>query len=383
MSAPSTPPTVDPALLAQLQAFVGAGADRPGFAARHPVSHAVIGQMIDAVGDRNPIYSDEEFARGSVHGGIVAPPLWLYSWMMPGLPAEAEQPRLADGTAAFHLAPSGQRRAIGLGAAKTTRDELNEVLEAHGFVVPAVTNMTYTYHRYLRVGERPRFSSWIIDSVTGPKQTKLGLGFFAAMHIDVFVGEEKVATIAQVYLRSKPDSSADKPADQPAAPATSDLPQAQALEQPVFSYGPPQGRTTETLRFDAVKVGDTLPALAVKISPTLIIAGALASQDFQDVHHDFGIIRERGHPNIFMNMMTTSGLLGRYVTDWTGPNAIMRSHVLRLLRPNYPGDVMRIAGTVKRAEIVDGHGMVELDLIGTNSLGVHTNSNVTVELPLG
>jgi len=369
-------PVADPVLLERLTKFVGAGEDRPGLDARHPVSHAVIGQMTDAVGDRNPVYSDEAFARGTVHQGIVAPPLWLFSWMMPGLQPEAEESRLEDGTAYFHLAPGGQRRAVA--ARRTIRDELNDVLEEYGYAVPAVTNMTYTYLRYLRPGERPHFSSWIIDEVTGPKLTKLGAGFFATMHMNVYVGAELVATILQRYLRSKPAMRATDTAD---APAPALMPEYAPGEDPVLRLGAPQTRTTTTLRFDEVKSGDQLPPLVVRISPTLIIAGALASQDYQDVHHDYQMIRRRGHPNVFMNMMTSSGLLGRYVTDWTGPNAIIRSHELRLLRPNYPGDTMRLTGTVRSTELVDGRGLVTLDLLGINSLGTHTDSSVTVELP--
>jgi acyl dehydratase len=125
-----------------------------------------------------------------------------------------------------------------------------------------------------------------------------------------------------------------------------------------------------------------LPPLVVKISPTLIIAGALASQDFQDVHHDYQIIRRRGHPYIFMNMMTTSGLLGRYLTDWTGADAVIRGHELQLGRPNYAGDTMRLTGAVRSAELVENRGLVTVDIVGTNSLGKHTESSIIAELPM-
>ncbi|MGK2900872.1 MAG: hypothetical protein ACSLE9_19650 [Burkholderiaceae bacterium] len=370
-------PSVNPTLMERLSKFVGAGADRPGFTARHPISHAVIGQMTDAVGDRNPIYSDEAFARGTIHKGVVAPPLWMFSWLMPGLQPEAEQPRLEDGTAYFNLAPSGQRRAVT--ERRTIRDELNDVLEEYGYVSPAVTNMSYTYHRYLRPGETPRFSSWIIDEISGPKLTKLGEGFFSTMRMNVFVGDELVATVRQRYLRSKPAArDTSKVANDSASASLLDP---SAADDPVLRFGPALGRTTETLRFHEVKAGDVLPPLVVKISPTLVIAGALASQDYQDVHHDYHIIRRRGHPDIFTNMMTTSGLLGRYLTDWTGPEALVRGHELRLLRPNYPGDRMRLSGTVRAAELIDGRGLVTVDFIGINSLGKHTESNIVVELP--
>ena len=99
----------------------------------------------------------------------------------------------------FHLAPSGQRRAPA--ETRTIRDELNDLLEEYGYSTPAVTNIAQSYLRYLRPGERPRFSSWIIDDVVGPKATKLGEGFFVTQRMNVFVEDQLVATIRQVYLR--------------------------------------------------------------------------------------------------------------------------------------------------------------------------------------
>ena len=66
-------------------------------------------------------------------------------------------------------------------------------------------------------------------------------------------------------------------------------------------------------------VGDSLPELVVPITPTRIVAGAIASRDYQDVHHDVPAAREQGSPDIFMNILTTNGYVGRYVTDWAGP----------------------------------------------------------------
>lgn len=368
---------VDTAFSKRIAAFVGAGADRSGFAAPAPVSHAVIKQMTDAVGDRNPIYTDETLARASIHKGIVAPPLWLYSWMMAGLEGEAQEARLEDGANYFYAAPGGQRRTSV--EQRTIRDELNGVLQEHGYVSPAVTNMSYTYARYLRPGETPRFSSWIIEEISGPKATKIGEGFFATMRMDVFVGNEQVASIRQRYLRSKPH---ERNATAAAAPATTySSAEPTAAAEPNLRFVPRQPFPIRTLRFGEVKVGDVIPPLVVKISPTLIIAGALASQDFQDVHHDYQMIHRRGHPNIFMNMMTTSGLLGRYLTDWTGPDAIVRAHELRLGRPNYAGDTMTLTGSVRSADRVEGRGLVTVDLVGANSLGKHTESSITVELP--
>ncbi len=43
---------------------------------------------------------------------------------------------------------------------------------------------------------------------------------------------------------------------------------------------------SESVRLEQVQVGDVLPELAVELSTSLIVAGALASRDYTRVHHD-------------------------------------------------------------------------------------------------
>jgi len=126
-----------------------------------------------------------------------------------------------------------------------------------------------------------------------------------------------------------------------------------------------------------VKEGDELPSLDVPITPTVIVAGAIASRDYQDVHHDSELAKERGSKDIFMNILTTNGWVGRFVTDWAGPDAVLKKVAIRLGAPNYPGDTMRMTGQVTRK---DGN-QVEVTLKGANDLGDHVVGTVTLELP--
>jgi acyl dehydratase len=142
-----------------------------------------------------------------------------------------------------------------------------------------------------------------------------------------------------------------------------------------------------------VKAGDELPPLEIEITRTLIVAGAVASRDYQDVHHDAELAREKGSPDIFMNILTTNGLVGRYVTDHFGPASVLRKVAIRLGAPNYPGDTMVLTGTV--AEVQEGaaggsgHGSesegggatVVVRIVGANGLGKHVTGTVTVTLP--
>jgi acyl dehydratase len=135
----------------------------------------------------------------------------------------------------------------------------------------------------------------------------------------------------------------------------------------------------KTLTRGDVKVGDEMTPLDVPITTTLIVAGAIASRDYQDVHHDSALAKERGAKDIFMNILTTNGLVGRFVTDWAGPEAFLRAVKIRLGAPNYPGDTMRLTGTVTKAE----GGDVEVAIRGANSLGDHVTGTVTLSLPEG
>jgi acyl dehydratase len=135
--------------------------------------------------------------------------------------------------------------------------------------------------------------------------------------------------------------------------------------------------TTTSLRYDDVNVGDELPRLDITLTRSLIVATAIASRDYQDVHHDPGLAVERGSPDIFMNILSTNGFVGRYITDWAGPDAVLKNVRIRLGAPNYPGDTMRMTGSVTAKD----DGVVEVAVRGANDLGDHVTGTVALELP--
>lgn len=132
-----------------------------------------------------------------------------------------------------------------------------------------------------------------------------------------------------------------------------------------------------SLRYDDVNVGDELQTLVVPLTRTLIVATAIASRDYQDVHHDPGLAKERGSPDIFMNILSTNGFVGRFITDWAGRDAVLKSVKIRLGAPNYPGDTMTMTGSVTKKD----DGVVEVAVRGANSHGDHVTGTVTLELP--
>ena len=137
--------------------------------------------------------------------------------------------------------------------------------------------------------------------------------------------------------------------------------------------------TGKTIALADVGVGTRLPELPIEITTTMIVASALASRDFTPLHHDKAAAQAQGMQDVFMNILTTNGLVGRYATDWAGADAVIKRVAIKLGAPNLPGDTMSMAGTVKAKD--DGARVVELEVAGRNSWGAHVTGTVTVVLP--
>ena len=139
--------------------------------------------------------------------------------------------------------------------------------------------------------------------------------------------------------------------------------------------------TAAGVTFEEVKVGTELPPLDIDLTRTLIVSTAIASRDYQDVHHDPGLAQEKGSKDIFMNILSTNGFVGRFVTDWAGPEAVLRKVSIRLGAPNYPGDTMHLTGQVVSKDMDQGAGVIEISVRGANSLGDHVSGTVKVSVP--
>ncbi|MEM8593259.1 MAG: MaoC/PaaZ C-terminal domain-containing protein [Pseudomonadota bacterium] len=136
----------------------------------------------------------------------------------------------------------------------------------------------------------------------------------------------------------------------------------------------------QTKSYSAVNVGDTLPALEIPITSSLIVGGAAVSRDYTPVHHDKKAAQKAGLPDVFMNILTSNGLMGRYVTDWSGPDSRLSKVDLKLGAPNLPGFVMTITGEVKAKH--DESNTVDIEVVGENNTwGMHMTGMVSVELP--
>ncbi len=123
----------------------------------------------------------------------------------------------------------------------------------------------------------------------------------------------------------------------------------------------------------ALAVGSVLPEWSIDVTTRLVVTTAIATRDFQNVHHDRDAATGAGSKDIFLNILTSQGLVQRYVNEQLG-DVFVCSMAVRLGAPAYPGDVMTFTGEV----VGDEDGTYELKVVGTVSLGAHVTATVKV-----
>lgn len=137
-----------------------------------------------------------------------------------------------------------------------------------------------------------------------------------------------------------------------------------------------------TLQFEDVAVGDALPTLVIEMTATRIVAGAIASRDFMPVHHDRDYANTQGAPDIFMNILSDTGYTSRFLTDWAGPEAMVKKLSIRLGVPVFPGHTLTYDGAVIDRRVADdGAGLVEVELRAVGDLGDHVTGTALLDLP--
>jgi acyl dehydratase len=121
-------------------------------------------------------------------------------------------------------------------------------------------------------------------------------------------------------------------------------------------------------------VGDVIPEWSLPITPTTIVSTAIATRDWQDVHHDRDVAQAAGSKDIFMNILTSNALCEKYVADWAGHDVELKGIAIRLGAPAHPYDTMTFSGTVESIE----DGIATISVVGKVSLGDHVTGTVKV-----
>ena len=137
----------------------------------------------------------------------------------------------------------------------------------------------------------------------------------------------------------------------------------------------------KTLNSAAVTVGDKLPTIDIDVTTGLVVCGALATRDFEQVHHNKAVAQAAGLPDVFMNILTSQGLMTRFTTDWSGPEAVVKAIDIRLGAPNIAGMVMTMTGEVTAVD--SDSGVVDVAVLGENNIwGMHMQGSVQLALPM-
>ena len=132
---------------------------------------------------------------------------------------------------------------------------------------------------------------------------------------------------------------------------------------------------------DNVQIGDELPISPVPVTTLLIVSTALATRDYQDVHHDPKAAQSKGMPNIFMNILTSAGIVSRWINDWAGSEIDWSSIELRLGTPNHPDDTMTLSGSITEKTQHGSQVSLNIAFLGKNDRGVHVSGNAKILLP--
>ena len=121
---------------------------------------------------------------------------------------------------------------------------------------------------------------------------------------------------------------------------------------------------TPRLLHGDVAIGDALPELAVEVTATTVVLGAIASRDWRPMHHDKDFaVQRNGMKDIFINTPNNAAWFERYITDWTGPHGRLGRLSFQMKTPVFPGDEMRFSGVVTAVECdASGCHWVEIEL---------------------
>jgi len=137
----------------------------------------------------------------------------------------------------------------------------------------------------------------------------------------------------------------------------------------------------DCLKFERLSGGDELPTLELRIGVSDIVAMSIATRDFHPVHHDPAHARELGHPTLFINIMSTSGLVERFVRDWAGQGPRLGALKLKLGVPHYAGDTLRFIGRVSGLGRDGAGGWADIEFKGDNPRGTHASGQLKLLWP--
>lgn len=120
--------------------------------------------------------------------------------------------------------------------------------------------------------------------------------------------------------------------------------------------------------FDAVSVGDAVPARSFRLRRVDLVRYAGASGDFNTIHWNERIAKGVGLPNVIAHGMLTMATAARLVTDWCGDPGAVVEYGTKFTKPvvvpdDDAGATVEVSGVVGAKD--DAARTVRVDLTAT------------------
>ncbi|MGB5110069.1 MAG: hypothetical protein WBO08_00065 [Mycobacterium sp.] len=137
------------------------------------------------------------------------------------------------------------------------------------------------------------------------------------------------------------------------------------------------------LRFDDVAVGDEITPVSIPVTYKRICMNAAATWDWFPGHHDPEYARSQGQQTIYLSTLFFHGFIDRGLSDWAGPDALLRRRKISMIRSIYPEQTATLTGRVIGKREVNGTGLIDLELMVSSEEGPCVPSEATLQLPTG
>jgi acyl dehydratase len=285
-----------------------------------PVEAGRVADFCSLVEDSNPIYWDADLAIAR-YGAPIAPPAMMTVWRQPspwnpiGIPAHGPV-----------LAPEVPLPA----------DTLINAGFACWFSAPA------------RIGDRLRYLDQCV-SITGPKTTGLGVGYFVRTRC-VVVNQDGVELGSYETNQFRYRKREQQPSGKPPAKG-----------EDVWA-GP-----------------NDMPDIAVPVTPTLIALLTAGTRDYFPGHHDEEYARSQGAPGAYPNTNTYCGLVDRVATEWSGYRGTVKSRDLKMFAQANCGTTLHSRGLVHRRN--EHEAELEVRLVTADTLIASATIILTFDEP--
>ncbi len=314
------------------------------------VNEIQIWQWCSVVGDNNPLFTSAEYRQQNNISAPLAPPSMMQMWTMRDVNDD--------------YAP---------GSTAQSPYKVFDEMTVLGYESNVAASYDISFKRYLTVGERPLHYTSICN-ISEQKKTALGLGYFVTEKVEYSTTDNAPFATALITYFQYHAVEKTQVGDKGPKKKMADNVESRADGSSVKEFSPMD------IALDILEAGTALPSISIPITHKLIVAGAIASQDFIPVHHNVEAAKKAAMPDIFMNILTSCGLTARYISDWAGPSSRLKRLQFNLMTPNFPGDNMLMQGSVTKINQQTDGADINIEFNGNNSLGPHVIGSATVAI---